>query len=127
MRKESPFEFLLLCRKRFLRNNKLEARNRTISRQKAMAAQRRVVAKQFGNKLVARTKRVAAAGVAAIPAESLPIIGISVVVAGTAYELYEACESMKDLKELYAGLDIAEDLPGDVLGYICKPGFSTPL
>ena len=36
--------------------------------------------------------------------------------AGTTYELYEACESMKDLDELYAGLGMDDEVPGDVLG-----------
>ena len=40
--------------------------------------------------------------------------------AGTAYELYEACESMKDLSELYAGLDMEDDLPGDVVREVCE-------
>ena len=56
---------------------------------------------------------------AAIPAESLPIIGISVLVAATAYELYEACESMRDLDDLYAGLGMEDDVPGDVVREVC--------
>lgn len=39
--------------------------------------------------------------------------------AGTAYELYEACESMKDLDELYAGLGMADEVPGDVVREVC--------
>lgn len=98
--------------------------NRTIHKQKAVAVQRKVVAKRFGNRLVARTKPVTAASVADIPAESLPIIGISVLVAGTAFELYEACESMKDLEELYVGLDMEENVPGEVVRNVCSPEFS---
>ena len=41
--------------------------------------------------------------------------------AGTAYELYEACESMKDLDELYAGLGRANEVPGDVVGKFVGP------
>jgi hypothetical protein len=33
---------------------------------------------------------------------------------GTAYELYEACENMKDLDELYAGLVMENEVPGGV-------------
>ena len=32
--------------------------------------------------------------------------------AGTAYELYETCESMKDLDELYAGLGMEDEVAG---------------
>lgn len=35
--------------------------------------------------------------------------------AGTAYELYEAFESMKDLGKLYADLGMAHHVPGDVV------------
>jgi hypothetical protein len=38
----------------------------------------------------AKTKRVAAKGIAAIPAESIPIISVAVLIADTGYELYAA-------------------------------------
>ena len=62
------------------------------------------VARKFGYLLIAKAKRVATAGIAAIPGKAIPLLGTGILVAGTAYELYEACESMKDLDELYAGL-----------------------
>ena len=43
--------------------------------------------------------------------------------AGTAYELSEACESMKDLEELYAGLGMDEEVPGDVVREVCGMGW----
>ena len=39
--------------------------------------------------------------------------------AGTAYELYEACESIKDSDELYAGLGMTGEVPGDVVREVC--------
>jgi hypothetical protein len=72
--------------------------------------------------MITRTKRVAAASVAAIPAEAIPFLGVGVLVAGTAYELYEACESMKDLDELYAGLGMADEVPGDIVREVCEAG-----
>lgn len=104
-----------------LMNTRMAAKDQTIRKQKAAAANRKTVAKRFGTRLIARTKRVAAASVAAIPAESLPIIGISVLVAATAYELYEACESMKDLDELYAGRGMEDEVPGGAVGKVCNP------
>jgi hypothetical protein len=77
-------------------------------RQKVAANKRRNAAKHFGKRLVAWTKRLAAASLAAIPAESKPIIGVSVLISGTAYELYAACESLRDLEQLYAEMDLAE-------------------
>ena len=62
-----------------------------IAKQDQAIKKRKAVTKRFGNRLVARTKRVAAASVAAIPGEAIPVLGVGLLVAGTAYELYEAC------------------------------------
>ncbi len=91
-----------------------------LARQDKLAKQRKVVARKFGTRLAGRTKRVAAASIATLPAEALPLIGISVILAGTAYELYEACESMRDLEELYAGLGMDDSVPDDVLHSVCE-------
>ena len=90
-------------------------------RQKVAANKRKAAAKRFGTRLVNRTKRLAAASLAAIPAESIPFIGVSVLIAGTAYELYAACESLRDLEQLYAEMDLAEGVPEDVMQSICDP------
>ena len=90
-----------------------------IAKQEKAFKKRKAVTRKFGNRLTARTKRVAAASVAAIPGEAIPLLGVGILVAGSAYELYEACESMKDLDELYAGLGMTDELPGDVLGEVC--------
>jgi hypothetical protein len=54
------------------------------------------------------TKRTAAGAtrnVAATFGESIPVIGVGVVVAATAWELKDACDTMKDLHELEVALD----------------------
>lgn len=89
--------------------------------QKVAATKRSNAAKHFGKRLVARTKRIAAASLAAIPAESIPFIGVSVLIAGTAHELYAACESLRDLERLYAEMDLAYGVPRDVVTSICDP------
>lgn len=99
-----------------------EALQSKIAKQQVAAKSRKVTARKFGTKLATRTKRVAAASVAAIPAEAVPFLGIGVLVAGTAYELYEACESMRDLDELYAGLGMEDEVPGDVVREVCQAG-----
>ena len=81
-----------------------DALNNKIAKQDKAIEKRKSVTRKFGNRLATRTKRVAAASVAAILGEAIPILGFGLLVAGTAYELYEACESMKDLDELYPGL-----------------------
>jgi hypothetical protein len=48
--------------------------------------------RRFGTRLASRTKRVAAKSIAAIPAESIPFLGVAVLIADTSYELYAACD-----------------------------------
>lgn len=99
----------------------VESHKAAAHREKVAAAKRRDAAKHFGKRLVARTRRLAAASLAAIPAESIPFIGVSVLIAGTAYELYAACESLRDLQQLYSEMDMAEEVPEDVMVGICDP------
>jgi hypothetical protein len=46
--------------------------------------------------------------IAAIPAESIPFIGVAVLIADTGYEQYAACETVKDLDQLYSDLGMAD-------------------
>jgi hypothetical protein len=96
------------------------ALNQRIAQQNKQMLQRKAVARKFGTRLASRTRRVAAASIATLPAEALPLIGISVLIAGTAYELYAACESMRDLNALYTGLGMEEEVPADVLRSVCE-------
>jgi hypothetical protein len=58
--------------------------------------------------LANRTRRVAARGIAAIPAESIPFIDVAVLIADTGYELYAAREAVRALDQLYSGLGMGE-------------------
>jgi hypothetical protein len=82
---------------------------------------RKAATRKFGTRLATKTKRVAAKSIAAIPAESIPFIGVAVLIADTGYELYAACETVKDLGQLYADLGIADEMPDDVMHSVCDP------
>jgi len=71
---------------------------------------RKAAPRKFGNRLATRTKRVAAKSIAAIPAESIPFIGVAVLIADTRYELYAACETAKDLDQLYGDFGMADEV-----------------
>jgi hypothetical protein len=47
--------------------------------------------------------------IAAIPAESIPFIGMAVLIADTGYELYAACETVRDLDQLHSNLGMADE------------------
>ena len=47
---------------------------------------------------------------------------MAVLIADTGYELYAACETVKDLDQLYSDLGMADETPGDVMQSVCDPG-----
>lgn len=100
---------------------KLAAKDTAIRKQKTAAMRRKAATQKFGSRLTARTKRVAAKSIAAIPAESIPFLGVAVLIADTGYELYAACETVTDLDQLYADLGINQATPDDVLHSVCDP------
>jgi len=59
--------------------------------------------------------------IAAIPAESIPFIGVAVLIADTGYELYAAYETITDLDQLYSGLGMADETPDDAMHSVCDP------
>jgi hypothetical protein len=62
--------------------------------------------------------------IAAIPAESIPFIGVAVLIADTGYELYAVCETVRDLDQLYVDLGMADDVGEDAMHYVCDPDLS---
>jgi hypothetical protein len=82
---------------------------------------RKAATRKFGTRLTTRTKRVAAKSIAAIPVESTPFIGVAVLIAETGYELYAACETVKDLDKLYSDLGVADEVPDDAMSGVCDP------
>ena len=101
--------------------NKLASQGQAIKQQKATSLKRKAATRKFGSRLTSRTKRVAAKSLAAIPAESIPFIGVGVLIADTGYELYAACESMRDLDELYSSLGIPDEMSDDAMHGVCNP------
>jgi hypothetical protein len=93
----------------------------TIKKQAAVQAKRKAATRKFGTRLASRTRRVAAKSIAAIPAESIPFIGVAVLIAETGYELYAACETVKDLDPLYSDLGMADETSDDVMHSVCDP------
>jgi hypothetical protein len=104
-----------------LMNNKLRAKDATIKKHQTSALKRKAATRKFGTRLANRTKRVAAKSIAAIPAESIPFIGVAVIIADTGYELYAACETVRDLDQLYKDLGMEEETPDDVMYSVCDP------
>ncbi|WP_439106180.1 hypothetical protein [Congregibacter sp.] len=102
-------------------SSKLAGSERQLRALKSTQIRRSSAVRGFGKNLTARTKRVAARGIAAIPAESLPFIGAAVVVSSMVYELYEACETLRELDTLYSDLGLSESVSEDAMSSLCNP------
>jgi hypothetical protein len=100
---------------------KLATHDKAIKKHQATATRRKAATRKFGSRLASRSRRVAAKSIAAIPAESIPFIGVAVLIAATGYELYAACETVRELDQLYLDLGMADEAPDDVMHSICDP------
>jgi hypothetical protein len=74
-----------------------------------------------GRKTIETPKTPFSLCIAAIPAESIPFIGVAVLIADTGYELYAACETVKDLDQQYSDLGMTHEAPDDVIHSVCDP------
>jgi hypothetical protein len=101
--------------------SKIASQDRAIKKHQATTLKRKAATRKFGTRLASRTKRVAAKSIAAIPAESNPFIGVAVLIADTGYELYAACETVRDLDQLYADLGMPDESEDDATHSVCDP------
>ncbi len=101
--------------------SKIASKDNAIKKHKATTLRRKAATRKFGSRLASRTKRVAAKSIAAIPAESIPFIGVAVLIADTGYELYAACETVTDLGQLYSDMGMVDEAPDDVMHSVCDP------
>jgi hypothetical protein len=106
--------------------NKLAGQDKAIKKHQSTATRRKAATRKFGTRLANRTKRVAAKSIVAIPAESIPFIGVAVLIADTGYELYAACETIWDLDGLYSDIGMADEAPDDVMHSVCDPQLPEP-
>lgn len=88
-------------------NDELSKQHSLVKAEKAQFETRsKNAAKQFGHNLSSRLAKSTARQVASAPAESIPFVGISLIAAFTALDVYDACETMKALNELNRELGI---------------------
>lgn len=64
------------------------------------SATRAVTVKKFSNRLATRSLANATRNLSSIAAEAVPIAGVAVVIGVTAWDLHDACETLKDINEL---------------------------
>jgi hypothetical protein len=92
-----------------------------VDAQKKIIKNRKVATRKFGTKVATRTKKLVAATLAEIPGEAIPLLGIPILLAATAYEIKLACENLDDLDRLYSDMGMADEMPDDVMHRVCNP------
>lgn len=70
----------------------------------------------FSSQMSARSAKIAAANVAALPAEFIPAFGTAAVVSLTALDIYMLCEGMKELNSVTQAFDLAKEDENKVCG-----------
>jgi hypothetical protein len=99
--------------------SKIASQDKAIKKHKATALKRKAATRKFGTRVASRTRRIAEKSIAAIPAQSIPFIGVAVLIADTGYELYAACETITDLDQLYLNMGMADETTNDVMHSVC--------
>lgn len=94
--------------------NTVDAKNKTIKN-------RKLATRKFGAKINRRTKKLVATTLAEIPGEAIPLLGIPILLAATAYEIKLACENLDDLDQLYADMGMPDETPDDIMRNTCHP------
>ena len=92
-----------------------------VDAKKKIIKNRKVATRKFGTKVTKRTKKLVATTLAEIPGEALPLLGIPILLAATAYEIKLACENLDDLDQLYSDMGMADETPDDAMHSVCDP------
>lgn len=69
------------------------------------------VAKETAETVNKRLAKGVARNVAAIPSQSVPYFGIGIIIASTSLDIYDACQTMKDINSLLVLLGQGEEKP----------------
>lgn len=94
-------------RKALVKNNvQLKKNIKTI---KASSRANNTKVKSISKRITTRTLRRAARNAAQVPVESIPYLGIGIIVAGTALDIKESCDSISDMNEILATLGVEPD------------------
>lgn len=88
---------------------------------KNRVAVRQLPAQKAGKAIASRTVKVAKTGIARLPAEALPYVGVVVLVGGIAYDINSMCHNMEDLNALYESCGMADRVDEGWMQYLCNP------
>jgi len=91
-----------------------------IQKHRQAAVKKKAAIRRYGKAVTLRTKKLIKRTLANIPAESLPVIGTAVVLGGTAYEIYAACQNLLDIEDLYSEFQVEGGSGNSFINTVCK-------
>ncbi len=97
-----------------------------VDAKKKIIKNRKLATRKFGTKVTKRTKKLVATTLSEIPGQAIPLLGIPILLAATAYEIKLACENLDDLDQLYLDMGMADETPDDVMHSVCNPALLDP-
>lgn len=83
------------------RNHQLSENNRHLERQ---AVRQRGEVARHADRIKKRSTRQTARSISAIPAESIPVIGVTTIIATTAWDISDTCRLLQDMSEIQRSL-----------------------
>ena len=97
-------------------NKNLVVKNNTLQKQNKNLLKNKKHISKITKRIMTRTSIGAARNLASVPVEAIPTVGVAAVVGVTAFELKEACETMKDMNELNAlmGIEVLSEIEASI-------------
>lgn len=93
----------------------------SISGVESVMSKRTAAVKKYGNRVVKRTAKRTARSVASIPLESIPYLGVAMILAVTTLEVKDACADVTDIGELHSEMNIKDTATPEIIDKICHP------
>ena len=110
------------------KNSNLSKKNvelaKTIKKNDAVASKHKKLVSETSKRIQKRTAKSAFRSVVAVTGETIPYIGVGVIVAVTTLELYDACGTLKDLAVLNEQLELGEAVNTDKVCGLKVPSIS---
>lgn len=86
------------------------------SKLKSITEERSLTAQKISKRLVARSLANATRNAASVAGEVIPVVGTAIILSVTAWDIYDACETMKDVNELNSAFGHPQEDKNKVCG-----------
>lgn len=101
------------------KDNQIKSQQKKIAAINQQHLRQKSAVKKFGQRIMARMRKLAITNTSGSIAEMIPILGIGAVVAGAGYEVYEYCQMSDDIQQLYQEAGIGEVEESDIMKEVC--------